>query len=921
MAGSPIENKSLSFDKVLDDLKTYVQSLPDYARWKDFYASSAGATFLELLAGTGAYLSFHSLASRRESYLETAKLKSSVYNMATMLGYEPNRRTAPVFRVHLLKNPALFPKASDGFVWPSKNVPIATYNGYNLVTLDTIKVLNRQEMAGKVFDICMGDWTRQEQVVEETKPFLKMFIEDNSIDNSLDHIYVTVLQSSNSMAQVPLRGVRYAEELVPPDSETKVLIRSSYDGVTLVFGDGSFGYKVGMGDVVRVEYLSTVGRPAVSVSSESLRESLSWNVDWLGDVVDYIEVLSPGYEEDSLDKIRSLASGYFAARRRMLTVSDHNAVLMSYPDVVSAGTRRKGYGDGLSCCIVQMCPLFEDEHVINSEDREVAIDSVELEEGVFKFTVNSNYDLRLFTGGYNSSTIQYPNLSFKLYVDKGQEGSLTGLSQYPTYYVISDITDRTVADVNGETVVTPATFKLKDPVSLEYIGGEELPEWEKGTLMAGANDYLAQDRSVGGLNRTTVVTSWNYGENLEEGNDTLTLANDTDLVDGARVGFAFGGALLEDGSEVCLPEPLMSTLLANPEAEWTVERVDGESLMYRLLDENNNPIVFSNYKINVGSNNETEISPKGTVMFKWKANTDSALTEWNVENNTVVVKLNNALDDNQLVWFSGIDPDMHYYRDLPVGTSHLPYHDPVSVGNDWDKPWGRTVRGSAFVPLWLPRQCYTHYGWSQNGNGPQFLLRLKAGTTDEYELYDLSGNRLTITNAGVGKCWVCWSKEGDKDNYGTREQRSIMLYMEDMKVAGEVIELVDPVKVILQMKMTVVVEDAVTVSELETQIQEVLQGRIKRLGKTFRPGEVVAEVSKLDGVKRVYLKYPTSDKELDYNQYIGFDEGTYLDLRIREAIFGDINHYIAPLDLNITTNESTIVDMVPDATKGYYEEI
>ena len=74
-------------------------------------------------------------------------------------------------------------------------------------------------------------------------------------------------------------------------------------------------------------------------------------------------------------------------------------------------------------------------------------------------------------------------------------------------------------------------------------------------------------------------------------------------------------------------------------------------------------------------------------------------------------------------------------------------------------------------------------------------------------------------------------------------------------------------------------------------------------------------------MKRVYLKYPTSDKELDYNQYIGFDEGTYLDLRIREAIFGDINHYIAPLDLNITTNESTIVDMVPDATKGYYEEI
>ena len=148
---------------------------------------------------------------------------------------------------------------------------------------------------------------------------------------------------------------------------------------------------------------------------------------------------------------------------------------------------------------------------------------MELEEGVYKFILDADYDLRLFTGGYNSSTVQYPNLSFKLYVDKGQEGSLTGLSQYPTYYVISDITDRIVSEVDGATVVTPATFKLKDPVTLDYIGGEELPEWKNGTLMAGADDYLAQDRSVGGLNRTTVITSWNYGDNLEEDNNTLTV--------------------------------------------------------------------------------------------------------------------------------------------------------------------------------------------------------------------------------------------------------------------------------------------------------------------------------------------------------------------------------------------------------------
>ncbi len=923
MAGSIIENKSLSFDKVLVDLQNYVQSLPDYARWKDFYASSAGATFLELLAGTGAYMSYHSLASRRESYLDTAKLKSSVYNIATMLGYEPNRRTAPVFRIHLLKNPGLYTRLLGGFSWPNKDVPIATYNGYNLVTLDSIQVLKKQEMAGKVFDICMGDWTRQEQIVEETKPFLKMFVTDNSIDNSLEHINVTVLKASNNNALVPLRGVRYAEELVPPDSETKVLIRSSYDGVVLVFGDGNFGYKVGMGDTVRIEYLSTVGRPAVSVSSESLRESLKWSVDWIADMIDFIEVLSPGYEEDSMDKIRSIASGYFAARRRMLTVNDHNAVLTSYPDVVSAGTRRKGYGDGQSCCIVQMCPLFEDEHVINSDDREIVIDSVELDGGAFKFTVNPDYDLRLFTGGYNSSTVQYPNISFKLYVSEGKSGGITGdLSQYPTYYVISDITERTVAQ-NGD--VTPATFKIKDPTTLAYIGGATAPEWNNGTLKAGADDYLAQDRSVGGLNRSTVVTSWGYNDEAVGNSSIITLANATDLVDGAMIGFAFGGELLQDGSGVCLPEPLMSELLVNPEAQWTVERIVGESLQYRLRGANGELVEFSSYVINKGTDNETVIEPKGTVMFTWKANTDSALvSEWNVEDNTLQIKSNVTLEDSQVVWFSGIDPDMSYYLSTTLTQeAHEKYHDPLSDGGTgvWNKPWGRVTLGNTFVPLWLPRACYSYYGWMPKGNGPQFIVKLKGGTTNEYELYDLQGNRLTITNAGVGACYVCWSKAGDPDNYGTREQRSIMLYMEDMKVAGEVIELVDPVKVILQMKMTVVVEDNITVSELEAQVQQVLYNRIKRLGKTFRPGEVVAEVSKLTGVKRVYLQYPTKDKELAYNQYIGFDNGTYLDLRIRETVFGDINHYIAPLDLQITTNENTLVAMVPDATKGYYEEI
>ena len=918
MAGIPIDNKSISFEKILADLQRYTQSLPDYARWKDFYRSSAGTTFLELLAGAGAYLSYHSIVARRESYLDTAKLKSSVYNIATTLGYEPNRKTAPVFRIHLLKDPALYDN-DNGFTWSYREVPIATYQGYNLVTLDSISVTRQSEMAGKVFDICMGDWTKQEFTIEETKSFSKLFVSDNGIDNSLAHITVSVLQASNNNAIATLKGVRFAEEMVPPDSAYKVLIRSTYDGAMLVFGDGTFGYKVGAGDTVRVQYLSTVGRPAVSVSTESLRAAISWNEDaaWLGDYIDYIEVLSPGYADDSLDKLRSIASGYFAAKRRMLTVNDHNAVLMSYPDVVSAGTRRKGYGDGQTCCIVQMCPLFEDEHVINSDDRDTLISGVELQNGAFKFTVDPNYDLRIFSGGYSSNTIQFPNVTFKLVPNGGTVGKLEVLDQYPAYYVISDVTERSVG---SNMQVTPATFKLKDPITLEYIGGDTLPTWENATLYLCAVDYLAQDRAVGGVNRSIPVTAWGFSDNLTEPSSIITLAADTDLVDGDKVGFSFGGKLLADGSDVCLPDPLMTTLLSNPEATWTIQRIPTESLQYRLLDDTGAVVQLTKYKINRGTTSETEVDPKGTSYFVWKAGTDSAIvTEWNTQDNSFTVAGNATLEDNAEVWFSGIDPDMDRYLSLPA-SQHLEYHDPVSAGHEWNKPWPRAQRGGTFVPLWLPTICYTHWGYAQNGNGPRFFARRKPGTTQEYQIYDTEGNLLTFSDAGVGSCWLCWDKNSNYNNYGTREQQAIMKYLEDMKVAGEVIELVDPVKVILQMKLTVVVEDSVTLSELEEQINQILKARIKVLGKTFKPGEVVTEVSKLPGVIRVYLKYPTKDKPLAYNQYIGFDDDTYLDKRIREAIFGDVNHYIAPLDLNITTNENTVVDMVPDSTKGYYEE-
>ena len=946
MTDSPINLRSLSFDSILKDLKGYVKSLPDYNKWKDFYVSSAGTTFLEMLAGTGAYLSFHSMASRRESYLESARLKSSIYNIAGMLGYEANRRTAPVFRVRIRQD-ALFDdlnlREGQGFSWGSRFIPVATYKGNDVVLLSEYTYYNPRDIAGRVFDVCLGGWQRQEFNVEETKPFLKLYVEDNSVDNALSHLQVWIRQSA-SEGRMVLTPVRYAEEMAPPGASSKVLVRTTYDGVVLVFGDGEFGFRPSKGNVCVFDYLSTIGRPVIPISVESLMTELSWatGTELLSNNIESIDVLVPGYDADTDDKIKTLASGYFAARRRMLTADDHKSVLMSYPDIISAGVRRKSSTtDTASCCIVEMSPLFSDEHYINASVREMTIASVtkydSSVEGIssetvdwlgvdgegnaiatLKYTLTENGDL----GDYVTDEL----VVLRLYPDDTGESEMpASVSEYPVYYKIKVLNDRMYDPIEDEII--PASFLLVNLDSEDYpllngkaitYTGEDDPEYV-GTLKVCKKEYLAADREIGGRCRTSVVAEWDIDAS------TIRTVSDINLLDGMRVRFVWNGALQRIPDGLCFPEPLMSTLLKNNMAEWIVERVAGSATDFKLRTVTPAPgssvgeeVVFSKYVFD-----GVEFNTAGTVSLSWDAEVRSALvTNWDLDTGEVTLDTAVNLLSGKKVRFTGVDPAMNDYLNQPEA-NHGPLHDPGMYNlNDWNKPWARAVVGDTFIPLCLPLMCYSHWGYSPNGDGPTF----KVEATDDprkYRLKDLYGNYLYFNarqTAGTGGCWMMWDTNEVIDSFGTREQRNILTYLDEYRVVGEVIDLIDPVKIILQVKMTIVVDDTVTVSELEEEVTRIVKSKVYQMGVTFRPGEVVSEVSQITGVKRVYLQWPTKDKELAYNEYLGFDTGAYVDMIIRQAVYGDKLHYIAPLDLSITSDTKLYIGMEPDSYKGYYSE-
>nr|DAX81635.1 MAG TPA: baseplate wedge protein [Bacteriophage sp.] len=81
-----IKDSSLSFEELKKDAVSYVQSLPEDNKFKDFYLSSQGAILIDLLAGFATWSAFKYMNNRGESYLEEAKLRSSVVMLAKSKG-------------------------------------------------------------------------------------------------------------------------------------------------------------------------------------------------------------------------------------------------------------------------------------------------------------------------------------------------------------------------------------------------------------------------------------------------------------------------------------------------------------------------------------------------------------------------------------------------------------------------------------------------------------------------------------------------------------------------------------------------------------------------------------------------------------------------------------------------------------------
>jgi len=333
-----IDPSSISPEAIKTDLMEYVQSKPEYEVWRDFYDSSAGMTEIELLSGIGALLSYHSLGARRESYITTRKLTSSAIGLCNTLGYKVNRKSTPRLRLKL---------DVDASVYWDRTDALGNYTNDRNISL-----LNSQTISAGInyIDVVVGDWNTTSWTSTSTEDFVILKIDGSNIDNNNDDDTLELLINDS-----PITLVDYAEDLVG----TTVMLRTHYDGVLLIFGDGTLGRRILANDEVVFNYISTLGALGVYVV-DPLDIDLNINADVLE-----VEVLSPGYAGDSLKKLSILPSGYYTTRRRMVTGLDHTFILQSYVGDLISSQYTKVDGE---CCTIRLSYLFDDEHLMSDNE-------------------------------------------------------------------------------------------------------------------------------------------------------------------------------------------------------------------------------------------------------------------------------------------------------------------------------------------------------------------------------------------------------------------------------------------------------------------------------------------------------------------------------------------------------------------------
>lgn len=323
---NPLNYVNYDFDQIIQQLQN---RLKNKASWQDIYRSSTGEMLIELLGYALNLGMFYTERRAEESYLLTARNRSSIVNLVALLNYQPKRKTSSlgdlIFSiVSPLTKIVYIPKYTEcqtaGGVKYLVNESAAIEKGQTSVSVKSIQ--------GELVRI---DITSDGSIEQE------YLINDTNVEDSAD--------TSNPTLRIIIDGVEWSKvnSFIASTNISKHyrIINEPEGTITVVFGDNINGLAPERESTITIQYIKSVGLDGNVIYADAGKittlNSTIYNED--GDkvtvtVTNTASFLGGDIEED-IEEIRYEAPRVFKTGQRAVNRNDFIAILENYPGVAN----------------------------------------------------------------------------------------------------------------------------------------------------------------------------------------------------------------------------------------------------------------------------------------------------------------------------------------------------------------------------------------------------------------------------------------------------------------------------------------------------------------------------------------------------------------------------------------------------------
>jgi len=345
-----------------DDLVTQLQErLSSRESWKDVYRSSTGQMLIELLAYVLNLALYYTERRAEESYLLTAKNRSSVINLVALLNYQPKRRTSALGTLTFtLSSPH------------TENVYIPKYT--RCTSVDGVKFLTNEDAV-----IEKGQTSASVNSIQGE--LVTVEITSTGLTDQEYNIAETTVENSADSNNPTLRVIIDGEEWTKVDSFINSANTSKHfrvinefdDTVTILFGDDINGKVPDEGSIITIQYVKSDGLDGNVTSTDKITTIEDSIYDGKGTLISNISVTNNGLflggdEREDTEEIRYEAPRVFKTGDRAVTKDDFISILENYPGVANAnvwGENEEAAAEGVSADYemlnkVKMCIILQD---------------------------------------------------------------------------------------------------------------------------------------------------------------------------------------------------------------------------------------------------------------------------------------------------------------------------------------------------------------------------------------------------------------------------------------------------------------------------------------------------------------------------------------------------------------------------------